>query len=493
MPAVIISPPPPERSSIWAQDDKADNEESNEEHKAHQQHQHQQTHSDAQPAIHELLRTGGGQDSAASLNPSSTLAPSPLTLAHPQTPQTTAHWLVLAAPVVVLSSLLVAVYKSSRRRTNHIDETTNIDNKNNKRINNINNNNNNKSRVQSELGDSPPPSPSPPSPPASPFTSLFPAAFDPPARSASSACLTRDANSVQENYKSRGLPDTSEVAATLSDAPTTHKLRFLSTAATYNNTTTSTTTINTNTNTNANATVLALRLASAPAPFLQKRLRRVYHLQNNIWPAQQPPMDDKGRAASATATATASLVAADSSSNAASPDAACAFSMSPRPPPLPLSTSSFAFEQPSLLNDDDDDDDDGRLQSDRDRDRDRDLAPHQQRQQSVSSEDASEVSFIHQPNPDYSGEGDISFPPAATTSTPAAPPATGGTAEQHSLPGDLPHSPFLMAMVGETQHTQAFGGGVCLACLAAANSGALSEEDGPMYGASVPLADRRHA
>ncbi|CAK7226385.1 hypothetical protein SBRCBS47491_006214 [Sporothrix bragantina] len=174
-------------------------------------------------------------------------------------------------------------------------------------------------------------------------------------------------------------------------------------------------------------------------------------------------MDDKGRMATAAAT---SFAGADSANApASSQEESYTFSLSPRPPPLPLSTSSFAFEQPSL---DSRLDESGGVMSPR---------------PNSSTEDAS-VSFIHQPNPDYSGDSTSS----ATASTPT--PLVTDAVVEHSISEDAPLSPFI-EMMGDTQHTQAYGGGVCLACLAAVNSGTLSEEDGPMYGENVPLEDRR--
>ncbi|ERT00396.1 hypothetical protein HMPREF1624_03767 [Sporothrix schenckii ATCC 58251] len=221
----------------------------------------------------------------------------------------------------------------------------------------------------------------------------------------------------------------------------------------------------------------------------QKRLRRVrvYHLQNR-WPADT--MDKSRRASSAssstsmTTTTTTTLV----------PDHAAA----PRPPPLPLSTSSFAFERPTLASgragqdDDMGDDMDGN-------DSNGDEAPGTASPTRV----AASIAFIHQPNPDYANVGDEETLTAATATAP--PPAelpsspsvstvtetlpaldTGATNELLSVLGAVPD----VAAAGDGDwggHTRVYGGGVCLACLAAESSGGQGGE----YGASVPMEQRR--
>ncbi|KIH91180.1 hypothetical protein SPBR_01679 [Sporothrix brasiliensis 5110] len=228
------------------------------------------------------------------------------------------------------------------------------------------------------------------------------------------------------------------------------------------------------------------KVSTHPQAQPQKRLRRVrvYHLQNR-WPADT--MDKSRRASSAssstsmtTTTTTTTLV----------PDHAAA----PRPPPLPLSTSSFAFERPSLGG--------GRAGQDDDmdgNDNNGDEAPGM----ASSTRVAASIAFIHQPNPDYANVGDEETLTAATATAPPPaelPPSPSVSTVTETLPAlDTAATDELLSVLGAVpddaaagdgdwgRHTRVYGGGVCLACLAAESSGGQGGE----YGASVPMEQRR--
>ncbi|KAL1893994.1 hypothetical protein Sste5346_006136 [Sporothrix stenoceras] len=159
-------------------------------------------------------------------------------------------------------------------------------------------------------------------------------------------------------------------------------------------------------------------------------------------------MDDPRRTLSSSTTST--TVVSDDTTNG-------------RPPPLPLSTSSFAFDRPSLSEE---------------------LSP---------GEDASSIAFIHQPNPDYGGGDDETVSPSSTSSSSSSSAETLTQTADISI-ADVVTGEILAAdsNTAETpvdwgHHTQVYGGGVCLACLAAESSGGRGGE----YGASVPMEDRR--
>ncbi|CAK7206464.1 hypothetical protein SEUCBS139899_009260 [Sporothrix eucalyptigena] len=159
----------------------------------------------------------------------------------------------------------------------------------------------------------------------------------------------------------------------------------------------------------------------------------------------------------------ASSFAGGDNGNASPQDQPFVSSSSPHPPPLPLSTSTFAFERPGL---------DNLSESD---------GPTPSTEDTM---DGVSISFIHQPNPDYLGDSTSSVTMSATSvSTDAV--AELPTEDEVSL------TPFVGEMIAGTHHTQVYGGGVCLACLAAVNGGTIRPEDGPMYGENVPLEDRR--
>lgn len=147
------------------------------------------------------------------------------------------------------------------------------------------------------------------------------------------------------------------------------------------------------------------------------------------------------------------------------------FSSSPRPPPLPLSTSSFAFERPGL-----------------------DTTGDMPSSSSGHGNGDASISFIHQPNPDYAAvdeaESTSSRSSTSSSSSSTEPALTGDTA---SVTGEIISVLDDATGQGWTRHTRVYGGGVCLACLAAESSGEGNDNDDFVgrYGDSVPMEDRR--